>query len=397
MEPNRRLGGADGVRALACLMVMTHHACQRLDLHAQAPWLQQLQLWLLTGSSGVAVFFVLSGFLLAQPFWRAWLDGRERPSLATYSLRRWARIAPAFWFNLTLTFALSFTFAPDAPERLWRYLAGLSFTSSLAWQTIFPVEINGPLWSIGFEVFAYAGLGLGCWLWFRTPLKRTFGAGLGFWALVIGAALAVQVSLNAWGQPDAIRRGWEFGMFGGGKYWWPAYSPAGFLAIFLMGSVAAGVSEVVGRRSSQGRGLLDAMVVLALLAVAGLTWSLRQAPDFAFSWPTMPYYVPLFPLLFALILALAPHTRWVGRALDNPVARFLATISFGLYIWHYLLLEGSGLIWPELGGYMRSQDPLTWLGRIAVVYTVAGLLATLSWFRFEKPIVEWSQKRPRMT
>src|SRR3954469_9825823 len=40
----------------------------------------------------VELFFVLSGFLLAQP----WLRDRL-PSLGRYAVRRFARIAPAYW------------------------------------------------------------------------------------------------------------------------------------------------------------------------------------------------------------------------------------------------------------------------------------------------------------
>jgi len=396
MEPKNRLGGADGVRALACLLVLAHHACQRLDLAAQPAWLQTLQSWLLTGSAGVAVFFVLSGFLLAQPFWRAWLGSAGRPGLGSYALRRWARIAPAFWVNLSLTFALSFTFAPEAPERLWRYLAGLTFTSSLTWQTIFPVEINGPLWSIGFEVFSYTLLGLAMLLWFRIPGPRTLGRGLAFWAAVAAAALAAHGALLAWGQPDAVRRGWEFGMFGGGKYWWPAYSPFGFFAIFLMGTAAAGVAEWLGRNPpARGRVLLDLAAAGALAGAAVLTFLLRQAPDFALSWPKMPYYFPVFPALFAVVLACGPSSLRVGRWLDNRPARYLARISFGLYIWHYLLLEASQLIWPDLH-YMGVRDAGSWLLRIGALYLTAGLIAAASWRWFEKPIVTWSQNRRRI-
>ena len=34
------------------------------------------------------------------------------------------------------------------------------------------------------------------------------------------------------------------------------------------------------------------------------------------------------------------HSETLGRLVDNPFARYTARISFGIYIWHYLLLEG---------------------------------------------------------
>jgi len=397
MNPKHRLGGADGVRALACLMVMAHHACQRLSLPDQVPWVQDLQLFLLTGAAGVGVFFVLSGFLLSSPFWRAWADGHDRPSLATYGLRRWARIAPAFWLNLVLTFVLAQTFVPEAPNQVLRFLAGLTFTASFSWKTLFPVEINGPLWSVGFEVASYALLAAFLALWFLLPGRRTWPRGFGFWIGVFGLAVAVHGLFLLWGQTGPSQKGWEYGMVGGAKYWWPMYNPVGFFATFVVGVLAAGVAEALGRRPGPASGWADLGVVAALGAWALLLWVLRKEGDFAFSWPAQPYYFPTFALVVGVVLGLGPRTRWAGRWLDNPPARFLATISFGLYIWHYLLIElTQRFLVPEFH-YFGIQDPLRWLGIVAGVYAGAAVLATASWYLFEKPIVDWSQKRGRLT
>lgn len=395
METKKRLGGADGVRALACLMVMAHHAFQRLALPAQSAGFQEWQLFFLTGSAGVGVFFVLSGYLLSSPFWKAWGDGAERPSLGTYALRRWARIAPAFWVNLVLTFVLSLSFYPDAPNLVWRFVSGLTFTSSLTWQTLFPVEINGPLWSIGYEVFSYVLLGLFLFLWFLVPGKRRPLAGFGWWIGVFALAVAVHAALLTFAQTDSVMKGWQYGMSGGAKYWWPAYNPVGFFSVFVLGVLAAGVTDRLSRLvrwQASGSWGADAVVSLALAGAVFLLWSLRKSPDFAFSWPTQPYYFPLFPLLMALVLAFGPHTRLMGKVLDNPPFRFLATISFGLYIWHYLLLEASRLLWPDVQ-YFGVRDLGDWAVKIGAIYFAAGVLATASWYWFEKPLVTWSQKR----
>jgi peptidoglycan/LPS O-acetylase OafA/YrhL len=369
-------------------MVMAHHAAQRLNF-SQVPWLQEAQAFLLTGAAGVGVFFVLSGYLLSSPFWRAWSDGAARPSLATFALRRWARIAPGFWVNLTLTFVLALTFVPDAPDQLWRFLAGLTFTSSLTWQTLFPVEINGPLWSIGYEVFSYALLALFLLLWFLVPGKRTTARALAWWAAVFALTVAGHLALLTWGQTDTVGKGWQYGMYGGAKYWWPAYNPVGFFGTFVIGVLAAGVAGRVRRVSW----LWDALAAVALAGIAALLWSQRHAPDFAFSWPTQPYYFPTFALLVGVVLSLAPHSHFVGKALDNPPARFIATISFGLYIWHYLFVEvANSLFWPDLH-YGGVRDLGDWAFKFACVYGAALVVATASWYLFERKIVAWSQNR----
>src|ERR1700759_1920047 len=151
---DNRLAGADFVRALACTMVVTHHATQRLTPD-QMPG--DLDHWLQMGAFGVGAFFVLSGYLRARPFWLV-LDARETmPSLRTYALRRAARILPGYWLALTVTFVLTVTIFgfPFSGQLLLRYFAGLLLVADWHWVTFFPVEIDGPLWSISFEVTSY--------------------------------------------------------------------------------------------------------------------------------------------------------------------------------------------------------------------------------------------------
>ena len=392
-----RLSGADGVRAIACLMVMGHHAFQRLAPWQLSPDIQQLQLFFLTGAAGVGVFFVLSGYLLSEPFWRAWSDGDERPSLKTFAIRRWARIAPAFWLNIVIVFALSMVLVPDIPDAFMRFAAGITFTSSLGWQTFFPVEINLPLWSIGYEVFSYALLAASALVWFRLPIRRNLLLGLGYWVAVLAAVLILHSLLLAYGQTDDVGKGWQFGPYGGAKSWWPTYNPIGFFAIFIVGILAAGISTGLARWLSRMRDPVrwpfDLLVLGAMFLGLRMLWDAKALPDFGLSFPTMPEYFPYFPLVVGAILALGPHTRSVGRALDNRVFRYIATISYGLYIWHYALLELARItLWPDDFNTYGVLDPGDWLFRIVVIYAIAFVLATLSWYLFEKRIVAWSKR-----
>ena len=398
MNRQSRISGADGVRAIACLMVMLHHAFQRLSPQELVPNVVELQKFFWNGQVGVAVFFVLSGFLLSEPFWRAWSDGRAQPSLKTFAIRRWARIAPAFWLNLVIVFALSLWLVPDVPDRILRFLAGLSFTSSLTWQTFFPVDINLPLWSIGYEVFSYAALGVGALIWFRLPVRRSILVGIAYWILVLAVVLVVHQLLLWFTIPDEDGKGWMFGPYGGAKAWWPDYNPVGFFAIFLIGILSAGLSTGLGRLLvsrwfAPWRWPFDLAVLVALYLGFRILWETRALDDFGFSFPTMPYYFPAFPLMVGAVLVFAPHSGFVGKWLDNRTFSFIATISFGLYIWHYALLEIARIwLWPDDFGTYGVADATDWLFRIVGVYFVAFVLATLSWYFFERPIVTWSRR-----
>src|SRR5208283_6113052 len=103
MKNKNELSGADGVRAIACLMVIFHHCAQRLSLWDQAAWAQGLQKFFMNGNSGVSFFFVLSGYLLSFPFWKRYLEGGEFPGMKQYAVRRAARIMPGYYTALIVS------------------------------------------------------------------------------------------------------------------------------------------------------------------------------------------------------------------------------------------------------------------------------------------------------
>lgn len=135
--PSRALAGADGVRALACLWVFGHHVVLLLDL----PHRGAGKLFGRYGPLGVVVFFVLSGFLLAQPWWRALASGGPPPDLRDYARRRAARIVPAYALCLVVSFLVFGAFTARDGVRL---AAGLAFASAFHPVTYFPVEGNSP-------------------------------------------------------------------------------------------------------------------------------------------------------------------------------------------------------------------------------------------------------------
>ena len=183
-----RLAGADFVRALACLMVVAHHVAQRVAPEALPPEGMWAAMGVTMGAFGVAAFFVLSGYLLSRPFWLA-LDNNDRmPSLRTYAIRRAARILPGFWLALTVTFLLSFTVlrVPFDGILVLRYLSGLFLVSGFHWLTWFPVEFNGPLWSLGAEIISYAALPICLALLFKLPFR-------GWWSRIVWLAVIVAI------------------------------------------------------------------------------------------------------------------------------------------------------------------------------------------------------------
>src|SRR6201991_2264243 len=96
----------------------------------------------------VVLFFVLSGFLLAKP----WVSGRA-PSLGRYALRRFARIAPAYWAAVIGSLLLTHGTGHGRDSDLHDLPKFLLFVANVFPET--PTQPAPPLWSLHIEVSFY--------------------------------------------------------------------------------------------------------------------------------------------------------------------------------------------------------------------------------------------------
>jgi peptidoglycan/LPS O-acetylase OafA/YrhL len=389
-EQEARLAGTDFIRALACLLVLAHHLVLRLDVGKVADGLRPAFELTRFGNYGVALFFALSGFLLARPFWIALDRGTDMPSLKIYALRRAARILPGFWTALTVGFVLSFTVYdfPLNAELIGRYVAGFLLMSQWHWRTFFPVQGDGPLWSIPFETTCYVLLPLCFALLFRyrvllaRPVSRRFA-----WLGIVGLVLLCHWLIATYTPIDDVRRGWDFGFQGGAKEWMPRYNPIGFFAIFAIGAFASGIHAVLPARRSA---IYDILGLLALIAGATQFPLSVGGPWEGYGWLGMPYRFPFLPLAVAAALCTLPRSAYLGQLLDNPISRYVATVSFGVYIWQDIVISLIKQIFP--GSFGAGGDVLSgWIVSSIIAAILLFLIATTSYLFLERPIILWAR------
>jgi peptidoglycan/LPS O-acetylase OafA/YrhL len=388
MADENRLHGADFLRAMACLAVLLHHLAFRMNISNAPEWVQPVLRFFVMGSFGVSVFFVLSGFLLARPFWLALDAGKPMPSLRVYSMRRLARILPGFWLALTASLVLDLWLGGKVMdgERLVRFVAGALLISDWHWLTLFLVDNNGPLWSIGFEITSYLLLPLCLAALFAIGAKGWTARLL--WVGVIALVLVVHAMICAWVPIDEVERGWDHGLTGGAKAWVPRYNPIGFFAIFAIGALAAGVQVMLRSRHLA----FDAIGVLAVIA-AGVVMALGIGGlTEGFGWLDIPYGFPAMPLAIGAALVALPASKYAGRLLDNPPARLIARISFGIYIWHFLIMWLMPHVWSEAFQTSGEGGWSNWLQTSAIVVVATLIVATLSFFLIEQPVVNWARR-----
>ena len=143
------ISSLDGVRAIACLMVIFFHIGEMT---------RDAKIWLLdnaytssimlAGGSGVTLFFVLSGFLLFMPYEKALLFEENWPSARRFYLRRVFRIVPAYYLSLILMILF---FQPEylQPTRLKEL--PLFFLFYMDSSPVTFMQLNGPFWTLAVE------------------------------------------------------------------------------------------------------------------------------------------------------------------------------------------------------------------------------------------------------
>lgn len=143
----------DGVRAIACLSVISYHI-NRFTLLSH---LWSFSLGPLTASvamsgwSGVTLFFVLSGFLLFMPYAKALLFTEVHahwPSMLQFYTRRALRILPGYYVSLFLLiiFTQPHYLQIDHLKQLGLFLTLFMDGSHSTYQ-----QIDGPFWTLAVE------------------------------------------------------------------------------------------------------------------------------------------------------------------------------------------------------------------------------------------------------
>jgi peptidoglycan/LPS O-acetylase OafA/YrhL len=178
----------DGLRGLAALYVLLHHAAAEEDRSSLGHWLARGVGWLGRGHYAVAVFIVLSGFCLMMPVVRD--EGRLRGGFRRYILRRARRILPPYYAAIALSLAL-IAWCPrlsQAHDPRWEIaLPAFSLNSSLIPHLLLvhnmspsaAYRIDPPMWSVATEWQIYFSLPILILIWRRWGVAALVASGFG--------------------------------------------------------------------------------------------------------------------------------------------------------------------------------------------------------------------------
>lgn len=371
----------NGYRAIAAFMVLTTHVAfntGEILTPVLGPVLGRMDF-------GVTLFFLLSGFLLYRPWATSAMADAPGPRLGTYALRRAARILPAYW--LMVAFVL--LFLPEIQPVRWEawpvhlgllhiYIEG------------FTLEGLTQTWSLATEVAFYVLLPALAWVAGRRRRGNPSASARWQLSVLAGCVLVALVFtvLRVWG---ALGESLLI------AYWLP-----GFIDWFALG-MALAVIQVRLQLAGAPRWMTAVQQVArstpwCLLIAVGL-YVIATTPlagPLTFD-PAEPNSLVIKHLLYGIIAVflLLPgflgrwgDESWWARALGSPIVFYLGTISYGVFLWHLVILRfvQDWLGIPIFGGGFWIVWP------IVVALSIA--VASVSWFTVERPLQAWAH-RPR--
>ncbi|HEX9958262.1 MAG TPA: acyltransferase [Fibrella sp.] len=370
--------GFNGVRFIAASAVIVHHIEEyksvflfgREDL-SERPMVYQL------GRLGVSLFFVLSGFLITYLL-LAEKQKTGRIDIRKFYIRRVLRIWPLYF----LVVGLGLLVWPLIPILQTPSLLGDVHNQFglklLFYGLVLPnfalalfdnVPMVGHTWSIGVEEQFYL-----MWPWLvlsRNP-KRTLLVVLSIGGLLAAWFFYERFIVGPLYLGDQVKKS-------------PFTFLAFFLAQFRIGCMAIGgagawllfsrhpLLPTVFRRDVQ-------IAVYSVLAIC-----------IAYSFRPLGFNYEFYALFFCfLLLNLAGNPDSLVK-LDNPVTRFMGDISYGLYMYHPLLItlciNSLLLLWPGRPVDGATADPLFMALLYVSSFVLTTLVAWLSYHYFEKPFL----------
>lgn len=319
------------------------------------------------GHLGVALFFIISGFVLALPFAKQHLDKGPRVSLPAYYLRRVTRLEPPYVIHLVFLFVLCWLFLRKLPSHpgmyhndAWGSYALQHLTPSLFYSYgfvygKFPYP-NVVLWSLEAEVQFYILAPFLAWV-FLVAQPR--------WRRMLLIGLIVITSTS----PFVIPLEWRQRVLLLGKL---QFFLAGF---FLADLYLSGFFNAPARKT--GINLWDAVFLLAGITIV-LTGN--NAPwAFPRPWILMSSFVAAF------------KGNLCAKALTNPWITTIGGMCYTIYMYHWFMI--SGIIRLTIG----LETHIVWLDLLVqflLMTPIIILVCSLLFLLFERPFMrrDWFNK-----
>jgi len=342
-----RFAGLDGLRCLAILPVVWHHATlgPRPGILGRGPL-------------GVDLFFAISGFLITTLLLRE-TSRNGGVSIRDFYARRALRIFPIYYTVLALYVLHAWCWMQAGPQR------------SHFFQSVPSYATYTSNWFVDYAVphpvsFAFA--------WSLAAEEQFYLV----WPWVVGGRRALR-----WGAPVLVALLLLALQAGVSRGLWTSLLLPGGLARRIAGSIAAPIcmGAVLAVWLHSRRGFALARVAL------GRSWSAAVVFCLVIACASVDG-VPLWlarVILTLLVGACAIRARhWLSHLLDSVPVRWVGTVSYGMYLFHVPVIAWSRRVLPSAFG---GAAPV-----FVFALPITIVLASASFVWFERPLLRLRPK-----
>lgn len=303
----------EGLRCLAIVAVVLFHAELFFSVksglsNADAASASVVSWVLQQGHVGVQLFFVISGFVLALPYCRAYLPELPRkappPSTRAYFVRRLSRLEPPYLVSLVLCYVgLVLRGRYGAGELLPHLLASSIYMHTVTFGSM--SLVNGVAWSLEIELQFYVLLPLLASVLLLPMRRRRF---------MLGAMIVASLGMNFFIEPGTVAN----------------RSILAFLHYFVAGVLFA-----------------DVVVAQGEIVARSVAWDVVGCVALAATWRLAAHYEdPRLDAALLLAISVVFLSAFFGRTSGTVLswwpACLLGGMCYSIYLVHYPLISLIG-------------------------------------------------------
>jgi peptidoglycan/LPS O-acetylase OafA/YrhL len=314
-------------------------------------------LW--AGPQAVILFFVLSGFVLALPYF-----GDKPPLYAAYLVRRFFRIYVPYIVVISFSAILLFAGLPKNPmpgtsgwfTSMWSHPVNAKEYLDYALMRVHNLEnVDSPAWSLTYEMRIS--------IFF--PLICLLVLGLNRWIVLgLGAFLAV----------------FSLVMVDHFPYWQEATSTVYFSSFFVFGCVLAKYKEDVKTFVGKFKNWQKLLLVLGALGLYNLEWEMGLLSYWGLNLKHDHIVLTLAPGIAAVLVIICALTlEPLQRLLHHKILLWVGKVSYSLYLTHVVVLAAAVYFLP---------DAVPLLARVILGALISFPVAALSYQFLERPCID---------